>query len=146
MLEVRKVCREELFQVAQLEREIFSDAWSEQALLDTWEQQAVILGVWDGRMLAGYLILYYVPDEGEIVRIAVKEALRRQGAAGMLLLYAKEFCREKEVEKLFLEVRESNVPAITFYKKHGFRADGIRKKFYTNPTENAILMSGEVVE
>lgn len=145
MQKIGRVCKEELFQIAELEREIFSDAWSENALLDTWKQQAVIFGIWDGRLLAGYLILYYVLDEGEIVRIAVRKSHRRKGAAGKLLLHAKGFCGEKKVKKLFLEVRESNVPAIAFYKKYGFQADGIRKKFYTNPTENAILMSGKVV-
>ncbi len=145
MLRVEELREQELSGVWRLEKEIFSDAWSEQGLRETWRQPgAVIFGAWDGDTLAGYAIVYYVLDEAEIMRIAVEDARRRQGAAGQMLLRIKGFCAEKGIGKIFLEVRESNAPAIAFYRKHGFQADGIRKNFYTNPAENAILMSSEV--
>lgn len=128
--------------VARLEREIFPDSWSERSLEDTLRQpHSVMLGAWIRGELTGYLILYYVTPEAEIARIAVAKEARRQGVAGKLLEGTREFCEEQGIEKFLLDVSESNTGAIAFYKKHGFKEDGIRKKFYTNPVENAILMS-----
>ncbi len=132
--------------LARLEREIFSDPWSESALMETLSQkQAVIFGAWIGAQPAGYIILYYVLDECEIARIAVSPVYRRQGAAGRLLKEAEEFCCTEKIETIFLEVRESNHAARSFYQKHSFKIDGIRKKFYTNPPEDAILMSRKLM-
>ena len=64
--------------------------------------------------------------------------MRRKGVGRTLI---KELKNLPEVENLFLEVRESNLPAITLYESEGFLRDGVRKNFYSNPRENAILMS-----
>ena len=142
MLRTGRVSREDIADVAELEADIFSDAWSESAVGETFEQkQAVILGVWQQEKLAGYLIFYYVLDEGEIARIAVDASCRRQGAAGHLIHELKKLCEEKQITKIMLDVRESNMAAIEFYKKHGFTEDGIRKRFYEEPVEDAVLMS-----
>lgn len=141
MLRADRISEQELEQIAGLEREIFSDAWSRKGLLDTFRQSgAVIFGVWEEREFAGYAILYFVLDEGEIPRIAVKEAFRRRGAASILFQKILEFCQKKGIDTLFLEVRESNAPALNFYRKCGFKENGIRKNFYTNPSEDAILL------
>lgn len=140
MLRTGRISENDLKEVAVLEAEIFSDAWSRKGLAETLEQPgAVIFGVWEDEMLAGYVILYFVLDEGEIERIAVRKALRRRGAARMLFECVLEFCREKRIERLFLEVRRSNVAAQAFYRRCGFQENGIRKNFYTNPSEDAIL-------
>ena len=55
-----------------------------------------------------------------------------------------DFCAEKEIERILLDVRISNEPAIAFYRKSGFADDGIRKNFYDNPKEHALLMSASV--
>lgn len=147
MLHVEEISQNELFMVASLEKKIFSDAWSEKGLSDTWRQPGtVIFGVWNEKIFAGYVILYYVLDEAQIMRIAVEESSRRKGAASLLFSKVKEFCGGKNIRNIFLEVRESNIPAIQFYRKYGFRTDGIRKNFYTNPAENAILMSSKAVK
>ena len=93
--------------------------------------------------MIGYVVFYYVLDEGEIVRIAVDAACRRQGAAGQMLKELWRFCSEKEITRMMLDVRKSNKPAIYFYQSHGFVEDGIRKNYYENPSEDAILMSCE---
>ncbi len=104
-----------------------------------------MFGAWKEEVLAGYVIFYYAADEGEIARIAVRDAFRRKGAARRLLLRLEELCKELGVSRLLLDVRESNGPAIAFYVGYGFKKDGIRKKFYVNPVEDAILMSYKVV-
>lgn len=141
MLHTDQIREKDLEELAALEQEIFPDPWSKKGLEETLGQPgAVIFGVWEEEILAGYVIFYYVPDEGEIARIGVARPFRRRGAAGMLFERLLMFCAERGVEKLFLEVRESNAPARAFYRKCGFKENGIRKKFYTNPSEDAILM------
>jgi ribosomal-protein-alanine N-acetyltransferase len=60
------------------------------------------------------------------------------------LLEALAECRELRIKKVFLEVRESNVPAISFYEKHGFVRSGRRPAYYQSPTEAAVLMMREL--
>ncbi len=84
---------------------------------------------------AGFLAVQELPpDEVEILNLAVHPAHKRQGVASVLLgsIHAR---------KLFLDVRASNAPALSFYRKHGFTKSGHRRKYYTHPTEDAIMMS-----
>lgn len=143
-----KICKlqagwaNEIADVAALEKHIFSDAWTEKGIRETLCQDSgIVLGMWKGNFLAGYAILYYVLDEGEIARIAVEPTCRRQGAADRMLEHLVKICEEKGVWRLMLEVRTSNEAALSFYKKNGFTEDGIRKGYYSNPCEDAILMS-----
>lgn len=141
MMEIRKIEKAELPQIAILETKIFPDSWSEKALEETLEQSnAFILGGLEREKLIAYLIVYHVLDEGEIVRIAVEESWRRTGVAGHLLLALENICEDKGIVNLFLEVREHNETAVAFYKDKGFVETGIRKNFYTNPIEDGILM------
>jgi ribosomal-protein-alanine acetyltransferase len=145
MLEIRKIGEEEAVQIERMEREIFPDPWTERGIKETLAQKnAIIYGAWKEGTLRGYLIVYYVLDEGEIARIAVDASCRRQGIAGHLMLELEDFCEEKGIKKLMLEVRESNETAIEFYKDHGFTEDGLRQNYYTDPTEDAVLMSREL--
>ena len=144
-IRVGEICGHDIGEIAGLEGNIFPDAWSRQALSETFARPyAVILGAWLKDRLAGYLILYYVADEGEIVRVGVAEHNRRQGIGRALLNCAEELLKLKGGERLLLDVRESNAAAIALYKKQGFSEDGIRKKFYTDPVEDAILMSHKI--
>lgn len=132
----------EVADLAALEARIFSDAWTENGIRETLRQDhALGLGIWKGGSFAGYVILYYVPDEGEIARIGVDSAYRRQGAARRLFGQLSEICREKGIHRLMLEVRQGNRAAVSFYRKCGFTVDGIRKAYYTDPCEDAVLMS-----
>lgn len=92
----------------------------------------------------GYVIFYYVLDEGEIARIATAPEYRRQGLAARLLEKMRAFSHEQNITRWLLDVRISNEPAIRFYEAAGFARDGVRKNFYANPAEDAILMSCEV--
>ena len=88
----------------------------------------------------GYAMLYIVCGEADIIRVAVLPEYRRQGIAEKLLLKSFEV---NETDAIFLDVRESNLPAINLYKLLGFVDTGIRKDYYSNPTENAVLMKKE---
>ena len=142
MLAVRRAKEQEIEEIARLEQEIFSDPWSLAAIRETWGQkQARILGAWLEEQMAGYVIVYFAADESEIARIAVDEKFRRQGVAGALLDEMERVLAGKGIVRLMLDVRKSNAAALRFYLSRGFKEDGVRKNFYTNPIEDAILMS-----
>lgn len=146
MFSIRRIRREDVPDVAELERKIFTDAWSEHAILDTLNQkQAMLLSAYEDKRLVGYLILYYVLEDGEIARIAVDESYRRKGVASRMLRELEILCKDNGVSKLLLDVRESNAAAYAFYEKQGFVRDGLRRNYYTDPVENAILMSREII-
>lgn len=131
--------------VAGLERQIFPDAWSEKSVLETIRQlHSICIAVEKAGRFAGYLLAYEVAGEVEIARIAVDKDLRRQGVGSHLLLQLETICEERKIGKLLLEVRESNEKARLFYEEDGFIEDGIRQKFYTDPEEDAVLMSREL--
>ena len=145
MLAIRRMRQEDIPFVAELEKQTFSDAWSENALSETLAQkQTILLTAFEDKKLIGYVILYYMLEEGEIARIAVSPEHRRQGVGARLLLELESLCADNGISKLLLDVRESNMPAYAFYEEHGFVKDGIRKNFYTGPKENAVLMSCEI--
>lgn len=139
---VREMTMEDGAAVAELEHQTFSDAWSEKSVLETLDQPNTICLIAEkaGRM-AGYILVYKAADEAEIARIAVAEELKRQGVASSLMKELLLKCREQEIEKVLLDVRESNAAARAFYGKTGFREDGIRQHFYEDPQEDGILMS-----
>jgi [ribosomal protein S18]-alanine N-acetyltransferase len=90
--------------------------------------------------LAGFLIVRVIAPEAEILNVAVAAAQRRRGIAAALLTEVENTLRKDNVTRLFLEVRESNQPAIAFYKKHGFAVTGARPGYYREPPESAVLM------
>lgn len=142
---VRELKIEDSAAVAEMEQQIFSDPWSEKSVLDTVRQkQSVCFAVEKAGHLLGYLLAYHAADEAEIARIAVQKEARRQGAAGKLMQALEHYCEEHKMEKLLLDVRESNEAARSFYTKNGFVEDGIRQGFYTNPSEDAVLMSRQL--
>lgn len=94
--------------------------------------------------IAGFLILSTVLDEAEIIEIAVSEDLRKKGIASELMREIFDWCQKNGIIRIFLEVRESNLPARECYKKFGFSEDGQRKNYYRDPVEDAVLMSGKI--
>ena len=142
---VRELKVEDSAAVAEMEQQIFSDSWSEKSVLETVQQkQSVCFAAEKEGHLLGYLLAYHAADEAEIARIAVQKEARRQGAAGKLMQALEHYCEEHKMEKLLLDVRESNEAARSFYTKNGFVEDGIRQGFYVNPSEDAVLMSRQL--
>lgn len=136
--------KEEAAGVAELEYQSFSDAWSEKSILETLDHpQTICLSAHKAGKLVGYVLAYIAADEAEIARIAVYEEARKKGVGQALLEELMALCREKNIGKILLDVRKSNVIARSFYEKNDFKEDGIRQNFYKNPTEDAVLMSCE---
>lgn len=131
-------------EMAQIERESFggAHAWSENSIRQTLENAAAIVFCTfaeDGAMTACVLgtALY---GEGELLHIATRPQYRGIGCGYALLTALLSAMHAAGTETVYLEVRESNAPAIGLYKKCGFTACGKRKRYYKEPVEDATLM------
>jgi [ribosomal protein S18]-alanine N-acetyltransferase len=94
--------------------------------------------------VSGFLVARAVVSEAEILNLCVDPEKRRTGNAAALLQAAIAELQRLRVETVFLEVRASNQPALSFYEKHGFAPNGRRPAYYQNPTEDAVLMMREL--
>ena len=132
--------------IAGIEAACFSDPWSEKALTETMENPiAALLCAKSGDgITAGYVGVYFMGEDADITNVAVLPAHRRKGLADSLITALEALCRERGVLRLHLEVRASNVPAIALYEKHGFFRDGLRRNYYRNPREDAVLMTLQI--
>ena len=121
-----------------LEAKIFPDPWSLRSICDAVSNPCTVLyaALTESDALMGYLFVTQVMDTADIDNIAVSPDFRRQGIASLLLDTALDGL-DAEV---FLEVRKSNTSAIALYQKYGFAPYNIRKNYYENPREDAILM------
>ena len=96
--------------------------------------------------VVGYLILQLIVDEAEIQAVAVEERCRRHGIATALLIEGLKHCAEMGGTTVFLEVRESNQAARSFYRRFGFQDYGKRPDYYRHPPEDAILMRLSLID
>jgi [ribosomal protein S18]-alanine N-acetyltransferase len=93
-----------------------------------------------GSIVAGFIVARQVASELEILNFAVAPERRRAGAGGALLDAALGWGAAFATEKAFLEVRVSNLAAIRFYERHGFKVTGRRPRYYTSPIEDALVL------
>jgi len=125
-----------------IESECFSDPWPVQTIrAQLPDDTHVFLVALDGERVVGYVGMMYVLDEGYISNVAVTASHRRQNIADQLIFELLDRAKTLDLRFVTLEVRESNEPAKSLYKKHGFEVVGIRKGYYTKPKENAVLMT-----
>ena len=126
--------------LAEIERACFHAPWSETMLREELGKGIFLVAEQDDRT-AGYVGCQTVLDEGYITNVAVSPDFRRQGIAKALITELIEQAKAKGLAFVTLEVRESNAAARALYAGAGFAPVGIRKNFYSNPTENAVLMT-----
>ena len=142
MIQVVTMAEEHISALAQLEKECFADPWSEKALADELTNPNAVLRVaLIDEEVAGYVGMLHVLDEGDICNVAVFDKFRRRGVATALIQHLVDYAVENQLSFITLEVRESNMGAQKFYETMGFETIGIRKNFYDNPKEHAILMN-----
>lgn len=141
MLKLREMKAEDLEDVLAIERESFSTPWTKNLFFDELENLRTVYFVCcsDDEVL-GYGGMWHVVDEGQITNIAVKKAFRKKGVASSILSALIDWAKKKEISVIGLEVREHNAAAIGLYEKYGFVPVGMRKNYYREPTENAVLM------
>ena len=141
MTEIIRLAKEHLPAVAKLERQCFSEPWSEHALELFLEENAVaMVSVSDDGTILGYGSMLFAPDEGQLVNLAVLPTARRQGIGKQILSALIEEAKTRGAETISLEVRVSNAAAIALYEHFGFRSVGIRRHFYRQPVQDAAVM------
>lgn len=140
MILVRMMEREHLDSVAEIEALCFSVPWSRAALELMIDRDVLALVALDGERVVGYVGMMCVLDEGQVLNLAVHPDARRQGIARMLMESAEYHAGARGLCILSLEVRESNAAARALYCSLGWSEAGVRKGFYSHPTEDAFVM------
>ena len=124
-----------------IEQVSFSVAWSRDSFVSAFASDMTkIYAAEENGSVIGFGCIIVFPPDSEILNIAVLPEYRGQGIGNRLLSAMMHYAGEKEADAVYLEVRESNTPARTLYEKSGFLPLGVRKNYYTKPTENAVLM------
>ncbi len=141
---IRNMCSEHVSQVAALEKRCFSDPWSENSVASELENP---LSFWlvaeeEGQIL-GYVGSQTVLDETDMMNIAVHPDYRRKGIANRLITELIDGLKRRGSRMLTLEVRASNLAAIALYSSYGFQQIGLRKNYYRNPKEDALILRKE---
>ncbi|MBZ5698088.1 MAG: ribosomal protein S18-alanine N-acetyltransferase [Acidobacteriia bacterium] len=119
-------------------------AWSQDSLCQLAPQGFHAWVAEQAAGVAGFLIGRIAGDEFEILNLAVARTFRRCGIASKLLESALEFSRIAGSQRVYLEVRASNEPAVGLYTRHGFTKCGMRTRYYRNPAEDALLFSRHI--
>ncbi len=137
---VRKLGIQDMKAVMNLERLCFAYHWQETQFRLALEKGAFMIhGVENGKDLVAYLAFSFIKDEMEILNLAVDPDYRRQGLATRLLTAVVDECLGKGMKYAFLDVKASNRGAIDLYAKFGFKQIGVRKKYYPDTKEDALL-------
>lgn len=133
---------DDLRAVLHIERRSFSIPWSESTFRGLLRRNSASLLVAElaGRVV-GYAALWFVTDEAELGDLAVLPEERGRGIGRWLLDRAMEEAAGRGARQLYLEVRESNEAARRMYERAGFSVAGIRPGYYSEPREDAILMT-----
>ena len=144
MTEITRMTAAHVPQVAALERECFSDPWSQQSVASELSNPLSLWLVWveDGVVL-GYVGSQTVMDETDMMNVAVAPAARRRGIAQKLIEALVQQLQKQGSRCLSLEVRASNAPAIALYGRLGFREVGRRPNYYRHPKEDGLILRKE---
>lgn len=138
-MQITKIKSGDAKELSVLDAECFSVPWSEQSFLEESKNPlSTYFVARENDKIIGYAGVWIVQDEGQITNIAVLPDFRKKGVASGLL--AEILKATADCAQIVLEVRKSNIPAISLYEKYGFCIAGERKNFYHSPIEDAIIM------
>ena len=142
-IKLAQMTDEHIGQVLAIERAVFDSPWTSQmfqqevrGVFGSYPTVAVV----DGRVV-GYQVAWFVEDEVHLVNIAIRKGYQERGIGSMLLRRLIEDALQKRKAIITLEVRASNEVAQTFYHRFLFRTIGVRKGYYSDNREDALLMS-----
>ena len=113
----------------------------EQLLREISSGNSIVLTAYEEDQVCGFVTAQCVMDEGYIGDVAVAERSRRRGIGDALLKELRREAERRQLSFVTLEVRESNAPAIALYEKNGYKKISVMKDYYTQPKENAVIMT-----
>lgn len=140
-IEICTLCPEDIEDIIEISVLSFPTAWAREAFDNELKNNLAryVVAKIDGNTI-GYGGMWIIIDEGHITNIAVHPDYRRLGVASLILKKLINICEEEKCGAMTLEVRKSNINAQKLYKKYGFIEEGIRKKYYADNKEDAIIM------
>lgn len=126
----------------EIEKKCFAHPWSREQLVIALNNPVFLgFGLFLQDKLIGYISSFILDKEAEILNLAVLPFFRRQKKGSFLLKTLIDYLRAKSIEKIFLEVRRSNYIAKSLYLKFGFKEISVRKNYYPDNKEDALVMS-----
>lgn len=148
--QVREARPRDLPTIVEIEQASYSTPWTEASLRGMIHQERtafLVAEVKDApRRLVGYGILRWAADEAEVANLAVHPSTRNLGIGGAILDRLLDLSFARGIRSVFLEVRASNVPALTLYRGRGFREVGVREHYYDRPREHARVLRLDEIE
>ncbi|NLY66807.1 MAG: ribosomal protein S18-alanine N-acetyltransferase [Tissierellia bacterium] len=139
---IREMQEKDLDRVMEIEKKAFSPPWTREAFLLELTKNLLakyIVAEVDG-LVVGYGGVWLIIDEGHVTNIAVDEKYRNMGIGSKIMEGLIQLCIDRNIASMTLEVRKSNEAAKALYKKFGFKEYGIRKGYYQDNNEDAIIM------
>jgi len=142
---IRRMREEDLAEVRAIEALSFSNPWSDNTFRGEIQNTSIsfpmVVVRRPGEEVVGYIIYWQIGDDAQVNNIAVHPDCRGLGLGESMMRYAIARARETGAVFMTLEVRQSNTPAVTLYRKLGFETMGVRKNYYTKPDEDAYVMA-----
>lgn len=131
--------------VFEVEKNCFEHHWSKDAFSKELKNDVAryLVAKIDGKVV-GYVGIWFVMDEGHITNVAVHSDYRGRKIGDELVKKLVKLCKENNIVSMTLEVRVSNIVAQNLYKKYGFKLAGIRKEYYSDNKEDAMIMWNDV--
>lgn len=142
MIEITRMTRDDVPEIAELEKICFTLPWSEKSFRDEMANRlAIYFTAKDNGKCVGYEGFWNVSGEGDVTNVAVLPEYRRRGVGSSLVAEMIKTAEKLKLEMLTLEVRKSNAAAQKLYKKFGFEILGERKRYYSDNGEDAYIMT-----
>ena len=138
----REMLVEDLDQVMEIENDLISPPWTREGFFTfLLKDENMFFVVEEKGQILGYCSMQTVLDEGDILNVAVTRNRQKEGNGNFLVDRMLMLAAARGIHIVHLEVRESNGSARRLYQRLGFKEDGFRKNYYTEPVENAVLMT-----
>lgn len=138
----REMLVEDLDQVVDIEQNLFSVPWTKEGFLTyLMKKDTMFFVVEEKERILGYCSMMTVLDEGDILNVAVRSDRQKEGIGQFLVDSMLRMAEMQGIRLVHLEVRQGNGTARRLYQKLGFKEDGLRRDYYENPVENAVLMT-----
>ena len=139
---LREMLVDDLDAVMEIEESLFSVPWTREGMFTfLTRDDTMFLAVEENGTVIGYIGCLMVLDEADILNVAVRSDRQKNGIGGFLVSGLLRLLAEMEIRTVHLEVRTGNETARRLYERNGFTVDGIRKNYYMDPTEDAVLMT-----
>lgn len=144
---IRSMKIDDVDEVYKVEEDCFVDPWSKDSIRKELKNDLAryLVAEIDGKIV-GYVGVWFVVDEGHITNVAVHSDYRGKKIGDRLVKEMVELCKENNLVAMTLEVRTSNTIAQNLYRKYGFKMGGIRKEYYSDNKEDAIIMWNQLKE